>query len=213
MLQGIGAPGEKDPQLFEKLLFALGPLFLRQSVHCRLDNGVGATSLEHYVFTARRCRRGMRLEERLSCFCLRLIQWQKFDRAAALQGSFTVVNVPKEILDRRQQKGAEPAFLLIDEGVDLVFDQISEKALREVLCIMHAISAATHESVKRRPVSFAKLRERRARSRFSVAASRRDNHAPMGFRKEIAPTTPGSRQNFHVHVVSEAEKEAKPRKK
>jgi hypothetical protein len=39
-----------------------------------------------------------------------------------------------------------------------VLQQVREKALREILRIVHGISAATYETVKRRPIGLAKLR-------------------------------------------------------
>jgi hypothetical protein len=41
----------------------------------------------------------------------------------------------------------------------------------------------------------------------------RDNHAPVGRRKEIALAMPGLCQNLHVNGVSEPQKKGKPPEK
>ena len=42
-------------------------------------------------------------------------------------------------------------------GVNFMFEQVSEKTLREVLCVMHTVPATAHETVKRHPIDLAKL--------------------------------------------------------
>ena len=78
--------------------------------------------------------------------------------AAAFERSLAVGSVRKEIFHGSEQKRTEPAFLPIDASVDFVLDQVGEKALREILRIVHGVSAAAHETVKRRPIVLAKLR-------------------------------------------------------
>ena len=72
--------------------------------------------------------------------------------------------MPQEILQGGQQKGSELALLPIGTGVDFVFDQIRKKTLGKVLRIMDGVPAAAHETVKRRPIGLAKLRERGLRN-------------------------------------------------
>src|SRR5436189_4505108 len=80
-----------------------------------------------------------------------------------------------------------------------MFDQVSEKALRQVLRIVHGIAAAAHETVKRRPIGLAKLCKRGLRNlRVGLASPSRENHAPVGRRKQIALTVPVPCQGFHV---------------
>src|SRR5439155_2982603 len=104
-------------------------------------------------------------------------------------------------------------FLPIDAGVDFTFDKVGEKALREVLRIMHGVAAAAHETVKRRPISLAKLRERGMRNlRCGLASPSRDNHAPVGRRKQIALATPVPCQRLHVSsFYQDRRKKASPR--
>ena len=86
-------------------------------------------------------------------------------------------------------------------------DQVREEALREILCVMHGVTAGAHETVKRRPIGLAKLRERGLRNlRVGLAFSGRENHAPTGRRKGVALTVDGLSQSFHVTGVSESRK-------
>ena len=72
---------------------------------------------------------------------------------------------------------------------------------------MHGVTAGAHETVKRRPIGLAKLRERGLRNlRVGLAFSGRENHAPMGRRKGVALTVDGLSQSFHVTGVSESRK-------
>src|SRR2546425_6685389 len=80
-----------------------------------------------------------------------------------------------------------------------MFNQIGEKALREILRIMHGVAAAAHETVKRRPIDLAELRERGLRNLwFGLASPSRQNHAPVRRRKQIALAMPVPCQRFHV---------------
>src|SRR5438046_836223 len=95
-----------------------------------------------------------------------------------------------------------------------MFDQIDEKTLREILRVMHGVPASAHETVKRRPIRLAKLREGGLRNlRFGLTFPRRDNHAPVGRRKQIALAMPVPCQGFHVIGVSESREKNKPREK
>ena len=119
------------------------------------------------------------------------MQRQKVLSATALERLLAVGKVREEIFQRGKKKRSKPAFLPIDTFVDFVFDQVGEKALREILRIVHAVSAATHETVQRRPVSLAKLRKRGLRNRrFCLASPRRENRAPVRRRKHIALVNP-----------------------
>ena len=100
----------------------------------------------------------MILEKRFRLSDLLFMQRQKILAATTLERSFAVGSVREEIFQRGEQKRTEPALLRINTGVDFMFDQISEKALREILRIMDGITAAAHKTVKRRPIDLAKLR-------------------------------------------------------
>src|SRR4029078_7006579 len=89
-------------------------------------------------------------------------------------------------------------FRAIGARVDLMLDQVSEKALCEILPIFHGVPAA-HETAKRRPIRLAKLRERiLCNLRFGLAFARRDNTAHVRQRKEIASAMPVPCRGLHV---------------
>src|SRR6266852_1647997 len=80
-----------------------------------------------------------------------------------------------------------------------MFDQVREKALREILRIFHGVPAAAHETVKRRPIGLAKFRERGLRNfRFGLSSCRREHRAPVGRRKQIALIMPVPCGGVHV---------------
>ena len=154
----------------------------------------------------------MNLEKRFRIFDLLFMQREKRLSAAAFERPFAVGSVPKKIFHGSKQKRTEPAFLPIDALVDFVFDQVGKKALGEILRIVHGVPAAAHETIERRPIDLAKLRERGLRNlRVGLAFSGRENHAPMGRRKGVALTVDGLSQSFHVTGVSESREKNKSR--
>jgi hypothetical protein len=74
---------------------------------------------------------------------------------ATLQRPFSVGSVGEKIFYGGEQKRTEPAFLPIRAGVNFMFEQVSEKALCEILRIFHGVPVAAHETVKRRPIGLA----------------------------------------------------------
>src|SRR4029078_12787116 len=95
-----------------------------------------------------------------------------------------------------------------------MLDQVGEKALCEILRIFHGVPAAAHETVKRRPIGLAKLRERILRNlRFGVSSPSRNTHAPVRRRKEIASAMPVPCRGFHVSHLYQNHRRSKPAKK
>ena len=81
-----------------------------------------------------------------------------------------------------------------------MFEHVSEETLREILCIVHGVPATADEAVKWRPIDVAKLRQRPTRHlRFGLASACRENHAPMGRRKDIAATMLTCRVSIQVN--------------
>jgi len=153
----------------------------------------------------------MRLEKRLRFFGLLFVQRQKIACAAALQRTFAVGSVCEKILQRGKKERTELALLPISARVDLMFDQISEKALRKVLRIVHGIPAAAHETIKGRPISLAKLSERGSRNlRVSLTRPGGENHAPMSRSEGVALAMDSPRQRLHLSGVSGSREKGKP---
>jgi len=100
----------------------------------------------------------MSLEKRLRIFDLLFMQRKKILSTAAFERPCAVGSMRKKIFHRSKQKRTEPAFVRVHAFVDFVFNQVREKALRQILCIVHGVATAAHETVKRRPIYLAKLR-------------------------------------------------------
>ena len=133
--------------------------------------------------------------------------------AAAFEGFFAVARISEEILDRGEEKGAKLALPPIGPGVDFVFNEVSEKALREVLRIMRRVAPAADESIKRRPINLAKLTEGSAGdvgARLTFPG--REDHAPLGGSERITRPTDGSRKKIHAVGVTKTREKGKPRK-
>ncbi len=81
-----------------------------------------------------------------------------------------------------------------------MFEHVSEKTLREILCVVHGVPATADEAVKRRPIDLAKLRQRGTHLlRFGLASPRREHNAPVGRRKHIAVTLPVCRAGIRIN--------------
>src|SRR5215472_9783060 len=122
--------------------------------HSSSNQGFRPTAIEELIAVAYAT---VSLKKPLCILDLLFVQRQKTLSTAALKRSFAVGSVHEEVFDRSEQKPAEPAFLLVDPSIDSVFDEVGEKTLREILGVMHGVSAAAHETVKRCPISFAQL--------------------------------------------------------
>src|SRR5215471_9710212 len=79
---------------------------------------------------------------------------------------------------------------------------------------MHSIPAAAHEAVKRRPIGLAKIRQRGLSNlRVGLTSPCRENHAPVGRRKQVALATPVTCQGLHVNsLYQDRRRKASPEK-
>jgi len=87
------------------------------------------------------------LEKRLCLLCLLFVQRQKNLCTAALKGPFLVGCVRQKVFQRGKQKLTKPAFLSIGTGVNFMFEHVGEETLREILCVVHSVSATAYETV------------------------------------------------------------------
>src|SRR6266436_6816629 len=205
------ASGKKNPQFVEELFPCLPFVIRREPFQSSGDQSFRPTAIEDLIL---RVCGSVILEKGFRLFDLLFMQRQKTLSATALQRPFPIRSVCKEIFQGGKQKRAEPAFPLIDAFVDLVLEEVSEKALRQILRIVHRVSAAAHKTVKRRPIGLAKLRERGLRKlRFGLASPRRQNNAPVSRRKQIALTTPVPCQRLHVSGFYQDRRRKASRKK
>jgi hypothetical protein len=156
----------------------------------------------------------MRLEKRFGRIDLPVVERQKNLSATAFERLLAIVGVGQEILQRRQQERSELPLLPICARKGFVFDQVAEKTLRQILCVMHRVAAAAHKTVKRRPIGLAKLCERSMRNfRSGMALPGRENKAPMGRSEGIALATVCAGQNFHSIGITKRNERGKTREK
>src|SRR4029453_1890605 len=167
------ATAKESPQFLEELLLGFTFVICREPFQCSGDQRSCPAAIEDSIFATRRT---MSLEKRIRIFYLLCMQRKKILSAAAFERPFAVASVRKKIFHGSKQKRTESALLPIDANIYFVFDQVLEKALRQILRIVHDVSAAAHEAVKRRPIYLAKPRQRGLRNfRFRLASSRREN--------------------------------------
>jgi hypothetical protein len=76
--------------------------------------------------------------------------------SASLERSGAIILVVQEILERSEEKRAQPTLLAIRPAQCVLLEQLSEKTLDEVLGISRGMTAVTKKTVKRRPIRFAK---------------------------------------------------------
>jgi hypothetical protein len=76
--------------------------------------------------------------------------------SSSLERPRAIILVVQEILQRSEEKCAKPALLPICPAQCVLLEQLSEKALDQVLSVSGGMTAVTKKTVKRRPVRFAK---------------------------------------------------------
>jgi hypothetical protein len=84
-----------------------------------------------------------------------------------------------EILQRRQQERAQPAFLAIGSGERIVRDEMLEESLDHVLRIRRRIAASPNECIRRRPVGLGELEKRSSGRTSGGGVARLQNNRPM----------------------------------
>lgn len=107
--------------------------------------------------------------------------------AAAFQSTHAFALFQQEFLQRSEQERAQPALVLIGPAQRVVFEHVNEKPLYDILSISRRIATTANECVKRRPVRFAKSRERLPRRLIRLRVARLQNDRPMR-RVERRPT-------------------------
>jgi hypothetical protein len=149
------ATAKKSSQFLEEPILGLTFVICREPFQSSGDQRSCPAAIEGSICTIRGT---MSLEKRLCIFDLLFVQRKEILSAAAFERPFVVGSVRKKIFQGGEQKRTEFTFLPVDAGVNFMFQQIGEKALREILRIVHSVPATAHETVKRRPIYLAKLR-------------------------------------------------------
>jgi hypothetical protein len=71
-----------------------------------------------------------------------------------------MILVVQKVLQRSEEKCAEPTLLAICVAQRVLLEQMGEKTLDQVLRISGGVTAVSKKTVKRRPIRFAKSRKR-----------------------------------------------------
>ena len=193
----VRATGHEDPQFVEEQLLASSFVICRKPFQSSSDQRLRPSEIEEPISVAGAT---VSLEKRLRLFRLLFMQRQEILSTATLERPFSISSVRQKILKGGEQKCTEFTLLPIRAGVNFTFKQVSEKTLREVLCIMHTVSATAHKTVKRRPIGLAKLGKRSPRNvRFGLASPGREHYAPVGRRKKITLVVPVPHAGIHVN--------------
>lgn len=99
--------------------------------------------------------------------------------AAALERLRAVVFVGEEVLQGTEEESPQAAFFAVGAGEGILFEQVNEEGLRQVLRVRGGVAAASQERVQRRPVGLAKIRQRGLRGDGRLALHGEQDHAPM----------------------------------
>jgi hypothetical protein len=97
-----------------------------------------------------------------------------------------VVFVGEEVLQGSEQKRAEPSLAAVGAAERVVFQQVNEERLRQILRVIRRMPAMPQKRVERRPVSLSEIREGllggllrfRVRGELNDAPMRRSKRSP-----------------------------------
>src|SRR5882724_3017095 len=122
--------------------------------------------------------------------------------AASFEPVTPIVLVAQKILQRAEQKCAEPAFLLICATQRIFFKQVREKTLDKILRLRRSVTSTSHKAVKRRPVRFAEIGKRFSRCFRWIRLSSAQHESPVRRLKRRSAFLQCSRYRFHNFVIS-----------
>src|SRR6266446_3533066 len=90
-----------------------------------------------------------------------------------------IVLVVQKILQRAEQKCAEPAFLLICAAQRIFFKQMGKKTLDEILCFGRRVTPKPQKGVKGWPIRFAEIGKRLSCCFSWIGLSSAQNQSPV----------------------------------
>src|SRR5215211_598891 len=108
-----------------------------------------------------------------------LLDRQDLPTPASLERSGAIILVVQKILQRSEEKCAEPTLLAIRVAQCVLLEQMSEKTLDQVLRISGGMTAVAKETVKRRPIGFAKSGKRLVRGGLRFGFPGTKHYGPM----------------------------------
>src|SRR6267378_6685101 len=122
--------------------------------------------------------------------------------AASFEPATPIVLVAQKILQRAEQKCAEPAFLLICATQCIFFKQMDKKTLDEILRFGRSVTPKSQKGVKRWPIRFTEIGKRFSCCFCWIGLSSAQNQSPMRRLKRRSSLLQCSRYRFHNFVIS-----------
>src|SRR6266404_3757987 len=113
-----------------------------------------------------------------------------------------IVLVVQEILQRAEQKCAEPAFLLICATQRIFFKQMGKKTLDKILCFGRRMTPKSQKGIKGWPIRFTEIGERFSCCFRWIGLSSAQDQSPMRRLKRRSALLQCSRYRFHNFVIS-----------
>jgi len=137
----------KLSQLIEQLGLAGLDVFLPQSSHGALHQGLRPTALEDLIR-----RQRFTWLERVAFPGFQFIQRDEMLSSATLFGANPIAFVRKKMFEKREKEGTKLSAAMLQSIDPLFLDEAAEEFLGEILCVFPAESIAANVSVDRTPV-------------------------------------------------------------
>ncbi len=169
----IGFPREIAVQLLEQLLFALGFMFAPQPLQRRIHQRASPTAVKNHE----------RLEICRGVFGIEFLRnatvpGDHLVRAAPLLRIAFFLLVPAEIVECGEQERPEFSLLAIKIFQGVLFEEMNEKTLGQILSVMRSFASPAHKRIKRKPIRAAEPLQRERDFR-AIRAAGAENQAPL----------------------------------
>src|SRR5438132_7731170 len=122
--------------------------------------------------------------------------------AASFEPVSPIVLVAQKILQRAEQKCAEPAFLLICATQRVLLKQVGKKTLHKILRFGRSVTPKSQKGVKGWPIRFTEIGKRFSRCFRWIGLSGAQDQSPMRRLKRRSALLQCSRYRFHNFVIS-----------
>src|SRR6266705_4148255 len=122
--------------------------------------------------------------------------------AASFEPGSPIVLVAQKILQRAEQKCAEPAFLLICATQRVLLEQMGKKTLDKILRFGRSVTPKSQKSIKGWPIRFAEIGKRFSCCFRLIRLSGAQNQSPVRRLKRRSALLQCSRYRFHNFVIS-----------
>src|SRR6267378_7938102 len=113
-----------------------------------------------------------------------------------------IILVIQKVLQRPEQKCAEPAFLLICATQRVLLKQVGKKTLDKILRFGRSVTPKSQKGIKRWPIRFTEIGKRFFCCFCWIGLSSAQNESPMRRLKRRSALLQCSRYRFHNFVIS-----------